>query len=341
MSFSTVLNTSKPTNTSTPVSISHSKLSANHPQLAKDIEILLNEAQRLGASVGVQRIAFVCDQYDKLTPDNAYHWIDPVGLQNEIEDTQANKSEMWHIVRNCVSLLPLIFTWFALFSAASSYQNCLAAHQCEVTTPFLALWQQDGFASRTFTFASAALLDVFLLLTYLLLIIITFWLDRRAHITSIVFAKKLQGTTESLMKVIADEGITPLASEADVDKVSHAVQQVVDKAVEMSKQVARNAEESSQRAIQGTQAMSQQAIQAAQQSTQQALQSAQQSMQEIVQTAQQAVQASQLGVQQVIQDSHQATQQLVQSTQQAIADSNSKVEDLYTKQPCRFFEPFL
>src|SRR3989442_8075497 len=169
MNFSTIISAPKPTSSSTLLSLSQSKLHTDHPQVAGDVETRLVEARRLGASEGVQRVAFVCNQYDRLTPDDAYHWINPLAFQHEVEDIQSNKAEAWHIIRNCISLLPLVFTWFALFMAASSYHDCLNANQCEITTPFLELWQKDGFAGRTFTFASAALLDVLLLLSYLLL----------------------------------------------------------------------------------------------------------------------------------------------------------------------------
>jgi len=297
------------------VDLSKSKLAQKHGPLAHELNDLLVEAETLGASSGTQRVGFICDQYDKLSPDVAYHWIDPTGLQNEIEDAQTHRIELVHILRNCISLLPLVLTWFALFSATASYQQCIEANQCDSTKQtFLALWQADGFRGRTFTFSIAALADVMLLLLYLSFIVFTYLLERRAHRTSIDFSQRLQATTEKLMKAIAVEGATPISSEADVDRVAQAVSQVVEQATEMNKEMLKSAKESVD-----------QALQAAQQSTIQAIQAAQQSNLNAVQSIQQTIN-------QALQSSQQSTQQIIESAQKAITSSNRQMEELFDRE---------
>ena len=287
--------------------LSKSRLAQRHGSLAQALSVLTTEAENLGASAGAQRITLVCNQYDKVSPNVAYHLIDPVGFEREVEDAQAHKIELVHIMRNCVSLLPLVLTWFALFSAATSYQDCLTApasqNRCDITQPFLALWQNNGFGGRTFTFATAAIADVMLLLLYLTFIILTYYLERRTHITSTRFARELQSTTEGLMQVIATDGVTPITSEADVDRVAHAVSTVVDSAMEMSKQLLQEAKLSIEQAMQASHQSTLQAVQSAQESSQKIAQSAQQSTLQTVQSVQQSVE-------QLLQASQQSSQQI-------------------------------
>src|SRR5437763_7868127 len=161
-----------------------------------------------------------------------------------------------------------------------------------------------------------------LLLLYLTFIILTYWLERRAYITSTRFAREMQSTTEGLMQVIATDGVTPITSEADVDRVAHAVSTVVDSAMEMSKQLLQEAKLSIEQAMQASHQSTLQAVQSAQESSQKIAQSAQQSTLQTVQSVQQSVE-------QLLQASQQSSQQIVQSAQRAIVDSNHKMEDLF------------
>lgn len=302
--------------------ISQSKLAQRHASLAKEIEQLSTDAQNLGVTEGVQRLALTCDQYDRLSPDMTYHLIDPGAFQREVEDTQAHKVEIWHIVRNCVSLFPLVLTWFALFFAASSYQDYLKNHPGNDGS-FLIVWQ-DGFGGGAFTFARAALLDVCLLLLYLAFIILTYRLDRRAYTISTNFARRLQVITEEIMKVVVTDGITPLASNADVDRVANAVTRVVDSSVEMSKQIVQSAQQSIEQLVQTAQQSSQQSVQSAQQSIEQLVQSAQQTNQQTMQATQQSNQQAIQAVQQTNQQAAQATQQSIEHLVQAVQQSNQQ-----------------
>lgn len=336
------------------LSISESKLSKVHAALAKEVEQLVQHALKLGAKEGVQRVTLICDQYHKLSPDTAYHLIDPGAFQREVEEAQSRKVEIWHIIRNCISLLPLILTWFALFSATSSYQACIdpntpVARRCDTSQSqsFLTLWQMDGFKDRTITFSTAALLDVMLLLLYLTFILITYWLDWRTHQISASFSENLQKSTEAIMKAVSDDGITALASDADVDRVANAVQHVVEKAVRVSEQIGQQAQESiaqlsqsiqqsSQHTLEATQLSNQQTVQAIQQSNQLASQAAQQTLgqmgQMVEQTNQQAIQMIQQTAQQMMQVAQQSSEQLFQTALAAIAESNSKTEALFNQQ---------
>lgn len=76
--------------------------------LAKEIHNVLAEASKLGASVGVQRMELICDQYDKVPPDIAYQWVNLNAFQLEIEEAQTRKRlmEIMHFLRNVFSLTP-------------------------------------------------------------------------------------------------------------------------------------------------------------------------------------------------------------------------------------------
>ena len=309
------------------MTIAESKLATRHPAVMKEIEQLALEAQKLGASEGVQRLSLVCNQYDKLSPDATYRLIDPGAFQREVEEAQGRKVEIWHIIRNCISLFPLILTWFALFSATNSYQACATApagQRCDLTQPFLTLWEKDGFGGRTFQFSVAALLDVMLLLLYLSFILLTYVLDRRAHTISTSFSEQLQTSTENLMRVVGNEGITPIASDADVDRVAGAVQQVVEKAVQMSEQIAQTAQQSIEQLVQAVQQSSQEAVTVTQQSNQQTLAAIQQSAQQSLEAAQQTNQQTVLAVQQAAQQMSQTAQQTIEQVTQAVQQSNQQ-----------------
>ncbi len=318
------------------MTISQTKLAQHYGPLTKQLESILTEAKALGASTGVQRIELICNQYEKLSSDTAYRWIDPGAFQQEIEDAQSHKIELWHIARNCISLMPLILTWFALFFAANGYQHDVLLYPNDVYQPFLRLWQ-DGFHHTTaFTFALAAMLDVTLLLLYLSFIVLTFFLERRAHIIASQFGRRLQVSIEDLMQAIATDGITPIASDADVDKVANAIQKVVEKAIRMNEQIVQTAQQSIEQVVQAAQQTTQQAMQSTQQSNQQAVQAAQQSidqvLQAIQQSNQQAVQAMQQTTEQIVQAAQRSSEQLVQTAQQTITDTNDRVETLFNSQ---------
>jgi len=126
--------------------ISQSKLGQRYRSLADEIDQLLNEARNLGATEGAQRLEAICSQYDQLSPNVAYQWLDPGAFQREVEEAQTHGvgAEFIHFFRNVFSLAPLIVTWGALFFAVNAYQQDLTIHAADRTRPFLELWQ-SGF----------------------------------------------------------------------------------------------------------------------------------------------------------------------------------------------------
>ncbi len=158
------------------VAVTQSKLAQRHKPVADKIDELLKESRRLGATEGAQRLELICDQYNQLSPNTAYLWIDPGAFQQEIEEAQTHtfKMELVHFVRNCFSLAPLIATWTALLMAVNSYNLYMANHQDDKTS-FLELWQKGFNGTDFFTFTLAAGADVVFLLIYLFFI----WLTQR------------------------------------------------------------------------------------------------------------------------------------------------------------------
>ncbi len=226
--------------------ISQSKLGQSYRPLADEIELLLNEARNLGATEGAQRLEAICSQYDQLSPNVAYQWLDPGAFQREVEEAQTHGvgAEFIHFFRNVFSLAPLIVTWGALFFAVNAYQQDLTIYAADRTRPFLELWQ-SGFNGTTWvTFTVAAGVDVVFLFLYLLFILLTHQIDRRAHSISTRFAQRLQSVAEKLLKIIATDGVTHIVDQSGVDKVADAVQKVVQKAVDASTNIATAAEQS-------------------------------------------------------------------------------------------------
>lgn len=211
--------------------ILESKLAKKYPKIADDLNVLLDEGRRLGATEGPQRLELISEQYDQLSPNSAYLWIDPSAFQLEIEEAQIHKFslEFAHFFRNILSLAPLIMTWLALFIAVGSYQKYILAHPNDRTS-FLQLWQ-SGFAGTTwFTFTLAAGIDVILLTCYLLFILLVHEMERRAHTRSVAFTHRLQGKIDELLTCVATDGILHVSDQADIDKVVDAVKKVVDSA---------------------------------------------------------------------------------------------------------------
>jgi hypothetical protein len=181
-----------------------SKLAKRHSELAQEIQGLLIEAQKFGAHAGVQRMEFICDQYDNVLPDIAYNWIDLNAFQNEIEESLSETltSELIRLIRNVLLLSPLIITWFALFVATNAYQQDITLHPTDSSTPFLLLWQ-NGFHGLTWlTFSVVAGLDTLLLLILLILFFLAQGLDRRARSSAVKLIGKVRVAVGKLVEAI-------------------------------------------------------------------------------------------------------------------------------------------
>jgi hypothetical protein len=218
--------------------------------LIKIIKDLIAEAENFKAPEGARRLVFVCDNYDHLTPETAYRWLDPLAFQHEVEEARAQRVWFWHLLRNCVSILPLIMTWFALFQALKAFQ--LDTYAGDAGKSFLQLWQEGFHGGTWLTFSTAAAIDVVLLVSYLILIAVTSWTDGRAYTRSTKFAEKLQTTTEELMRVIANSPSISVDKSA-IQNVASAVQQVVDNAMRANQQFFSTTEQSVRQLMQATQ----------------------------------------------------------------------------------------
>lgn len=210
-----------------------SKLNRKHPPVAKEVEWLVNRAQDLGAQEGAQRLKHICNQYDQLTPNSAYLWIDPYSFQREIEEEQSHRASasLVHFLRNLFSLAPIISTWTTLLLAVDKYQHNWSLHPEDHDIPFLQQWQQ-GFHGTTFlTFTLSAGTTVVLLLCYLLSLAAANRLDRAAHNLATEFVQHLQQVFDKLAQCIEMDSTASLAQQSDSDKIVNSIRQVVDGAV--------------------------------------------------------------------------------------------------------------
>ncbi len=196
----------------------------NDPSLIKYVQYFLNDPD-ISEMKGSERLGLVCENFKILTFEQAYRLLDPDAFRDEFEDAQSYKN--WikglNFARVALSLLPLIMTWLALFIAATSYQQDLVKHPNDKTTAFLQLWQ-DGFHSATIlTFSTTAIIDVVLLIGFLATTIWILFLEYRVRSESKLFADQLHSVIYGLLKAVNAEGITPVTSQADIDKVVKAV----------------------------------------------------------------------------------------------------------------------
>ena len=166
----------------------------NNPKIVKQIKNFLDRSDVKGTK-GAQRVEIVCENFKFLTFEEAYRVIDPDAFQDEFEETQLHKRHVKFLnyMRIILSLLPLILTWLALFSAASGYQDYLKNHSEDGSVAFLQLWQ-GGFHNASplasfFTFSTTAIINVILLILLLTSTILALRLEHSAHQVSKQFAR--------------------------------------------------------------------------------------------------------------------------------------------------------
>lgn len=196
----------------------------NDPSLINSVQYFLNDAD-MSEMKGSERLGLVCENFKLLTFEQAYRLLDPDAFRDEFEDAQSYKNWIKYLnyARVALSLLPLIMTWFALFIAATSYQEDLVKHPDDKTRAFLQLWQ-EGFHNVTIlTFSTTAIIDVLLLVGFLATTIGILFLEYKVRSESKVFAERLHSVIYGLLKAVNAEGITPVTSQADIDKVVKAV----------------------------------------------------------------------------------------------------------------------
>lgn len=230
------------------VDISQTSLGKNIPGMIQDLDALFKKAEDLGAHTGVQRLELLCDQYDKITPDIAYHLLDFDSFQQEIEEAQIHT---WHVdivhyMRNISSLLPLIATWCGLYFAVSSYQQDISKIPPDRSFTFLQLWQGGFHGTTWLTFSTTAFIDVILLIVYLVMLLWSHILDSKAHATAIKFTKELRTNAEKILDEVNKASLIPITDPQDLNRVTIAIRQVLDQALEQSKQLAQITEQTIQ-----------------------------------------------------------------------------------------------
>lgn len=275
---------------------------------------ILKDGCELGANEGMQRLELICEQHDQLSPNTAYLWIDPNSIQREIEEAQTStfKMEFVHFWRNIFSLAPLIATWTALFIAVNSYQQDLSSYPEDRTIPFLQLWQ-GGFHGITWlTFTVAAGTDVVLLVLFLLCILLTQNMERRAHLKAVTYVQKLQHEVYELMKYIAEDGFKHTGDQSDIDKVVDGVKKVVDSATVLVKQTVADT----------TTTLIQVVAQSAD-ANKKVIEDSANANKKVLEGVEKAFQAA-------VVDAQQKMQQAVDASQHAIITSNTKVEKMFT-----------
>jgi glycine cleavage system H lipoate-binding protein len=258
--------------------VNQRELSISYPQLAQQVADVYDEAKKLGVVEGAERLALVSRYFKKLSIEEAYSTLDPEGFRQEIVEAQESRYHLgfWRVLRNCFSLAPLIATWLALYFATTKYQGDLTNPKyknVDQYQSFLRLWQDGFHGSTAYTFSTAAMIDVVLLLMYAGIIIFVSILEKRAYSHTNSLAQELNSVSEELIDVIAqvgpsastiDMGIDKIVqtiervadagtdkllqavksvSDADVEKIVQAIKQVLDEALMSSDQVAQKAQE--------------------------------------------------------------------------------------------------
>jgi methyl-accepting chemotaxis protein len=183
------------------------------------------EHPEIRSTKGARRVEMVCENFKFLSFEQAYHMLDPDAFQDEFEDVQLYKRLITglNFGRILLSLAPLILTWLALFLATDGYQKDIAKYADDRTKPFLQLWQAGFHNTLTLTFSATALGDVLLLLSLLLSSLGILFLEYQARKTSRQFADELRSVTEGLLKAVTTEGVSPVTSQADIDKIVKAI----------------------------------------------------------------------------------------------------------------------
>jgi ElaB/YqjD/DUF883 family membrane-anchored ribosome-binding protein len=303
------------------------KLSQKYPSVAKNIEQRMHEAQELGAWEGVQRLKHICDQYDQLTPNSAYLWLDPYAFQHEIEEEQMHHKGALFLAfcRNVFSLAPIISTWTTLLLAVNSYQSNWFSHPEDRAIPFLQQWQEGFHGTTSLTFTLAAGTTVFFLLCYLITILRSHALDSRIHGISTSFVQRLQTTIDELIQCIMRDSIASITQQSDIDRVVRSIQTVIDSSTTAVKEMANHAIEINEKALRQTQQSVQQVITCAQQSLKQVVSATENSVAQSNSVSQQAILKVVTESEKVIMQSHTASQQ-------AISNTNSKMEALFDQQ---------
>lgn len=205
--------------------------------LTESIVVLAKQARALGVSNGAQRLELVNEHLERLAPEIAFQWIDPVAFKREMEEARSRQSDWIHVLRNALALGPLLLTWLALSLATIAYQNDLNTYPSDRDIPFLKLWQDGFHGSTPLTFAFTGITDFVMLFAILALTVWSYLIERRAAADTDVVAGHLQAVTGTLIRLVDTNGLIKISPEASVSDVANAVQIVINRAMQASQQV--------------------------------------------------------------------------------------------------------
>ncbi len=178
------------------------------PQVNSKVNHLREKARSLGATLGAERLTFVYENLDKLSPDFIYAFLDLDAFRAEVKAAQGSKAKFWYTLCTILGVLILVLTGVALFYASIGYQQDLAAHPADINQPFLQLWQNGFHGTTPLTFGLTILVDSLLLLFLLLCVLQAQRLERRAQKDASKLAQDLQDITGELILLWTNYGGT-------------------------------------------------------------------------------------------------------------------------------------
>jgi hypothetical protein len=194
--------------------------------LSKEIEAFARDPLVKRSPEGLNRLRSIGTRFEALSPADAYRLLDPPEFEREVTETHLRGLNWLVTLRNICSILPLIFTWYALFRASSAFSRDPQAFTpppgATAPSSFFVLWEQ-GFGGRDWTFTQAAIIDVGLLLSFLLATLAVQLYENYGQQQGYKFANKLQGLTTSLIGVIADSRLKPLDPNSPIHSLADAV----------------------------------------------------------------------------------------------------------------------
>lgn len=219
------------------------KLGSKNALVQDEVAKTMLAASKYKATRGLERLGLVCEYWDKLTPELAYQWIGPAEFEEEVAEREEKRADTWNVWRNRLSIVPLLFTWFALGIAAFDYQTDLGRYPTDLNKPLLLLWEGGFHGSTPLTFTNAAILDAIFLGLILAFTIIAQRIEGQAGDTARAFGTEMRSTTDKVVKLIAAQGAIRVDPQADANTVAQAMQRVIDRALEQSKLITETAEQ--------------------------------------------------------------------------------------------------
>ena len=250
------MNATNPTYTTTPPGTAapnqagaFGNIAQVRPDLAKTLRELCDDLDTAGARSASQRIRFLDDRLDSFNPDTIYRWIDPGRISGELEQVKNTWARNFSGLRNLLALGPLLLTWWALSWASGQYQAQMyaalhpaAGHPQDLVTadtPFLVLWEQGfGNGSAFLTFSHTASLDAILLIAVIALTFLAQRIDASTLLASQALVDRIDGAVDQIAD-LATQGIVPTGT--NPEDWARVVQQTVKTVMAEARQVTESA----------------------------------------------------------------------------------------------------